>query len=197
MKRYLIRAILGLFLTVFLLSHVAGKISIPYFDDVENLLYDTRVRLTAPGGKDERIVIVAIDEASLEQQGHWPWTREKLARLVEQLFGYGVAVIGFDMVFAERDESADSSLLHELASGQEDDGISCNAWPSSSLCWTGTGCLPKPWTPGRPSWVITSIPTRHGVRDRAAAPAAFDLDQSMATTFSCRAAGFQLEPCRC
>ncbi len=120
MKRYLIRAVLGLLLTVFLLSHVAGKISIPYFDDVENLLYDTRVRLTAPGGKDERIVIVAVDEASLEQQGHWPWTREKLAKMVEQLFSYGVVVIGFDMVFVERDESADSELLKELANGPED-----------------------------------------------------------------------------
>jgi adenylate cyclase len=120
MKRYLIRAILGLLLTAFLLSHVAGKISIPYFEDVENLLYDTRVRLTAPGGKDERIVIVAVDEASLKAQGHWPWTREKLARLVEQLFSHGVVVIGFDMVFVERDESADSTLLQELASGPED-----------------------------------------------------------------------------
>ena len=120
MKRYLIRAILGLLLTAFLLSHVAGYVSIPYFDDVENLLYDTRVRLTAPGGKDERIVIVAVDEASLEQQGHWPWTREKLAKMVEQLFAYGVVVIGFDMVFVERDESADSKLLQELASGPED-----------------------------------------------------------------------------
>ncbi len=120
MKRYLIRAVLGLMLTLTLLSHVVGFLSIPYIDEMENLLYDTRVRLTAPGGKDERIVIVAVDEASLEHEGHWPWTRNKLAQLVKQLFNYGVAVVGFDMVFAERDESADSDLLRQLAVGPED-----------------------------------------------------------------------------
>jgi adenylate cyclase len=116
MKRYLIRAGAGLLLTVLLLGHVAGKYTIPFVDAVENLLYDTRVRLTAPGGKDERIVIVAVDEDGLRVQGHWPWTREKLATLVTRLFEHGVAVVGWDMVFAERDESADVDRLRRLAS---------------------------------------------------------------------------------
>jgi len=123
MKRYLIRAILGLIFTGILISHVAGALSIPYMDAMENLLYDTRVRLTAPRGKDERIVIVAIDEASLRVEGHWPWTRDKLALLVRQLFNYGVAVVGFDATFIERDESADVDLLRKLASGSEDDAF--------------------------------------------------------------------------
>lgn len=123
MKRYLIRAVLGLMLTSALLSHVAGLISIPYIHEVENLMYDTRVRLTAPGGKDERIVIVAVDEASLRAEGHWPWTRDKLALLVQQLFHYGVKVVGFDMVFVERDESADADLLRSLATGPEDENF--------------------------------------------------------------------------
>jgi len=120
MRRYLIRAILGLLLTATLVSHVAGKLSFPYIDAMENLLYDTRVRWTAPGGKDERIVIAAIDEASLRVQGHWPWTRDKLALLVKQLFDYGVSVVGFDATFIERDESADIDKLHELASSAGD-----------------------------------------------------------------------------
>ncbi len=123
MKRYLIRAIIGLLLTATLLGHVAGKFTVPFMNEVENLLYDARVRLTAPGGKDNRIVIVAIDEASLRIEGHWPWTRNKLAQLVTQLFKYGVAVVGFDVVFPERDESADANMLRELASGPEDEAF--------------------------------------------------------------------------
>jgi len=119
-KRYLIRAFLALVLTAGALVHVSGLYSWPYVDEIENLLYDTRVRLTAPRGVDERIVVVAIDEASLEELGHWPWTREKLALLVEQMFAYGVVVAGFDVVFAERDESADADLLRRLASQQGD-----------------------------------------------------------------------------
>ena len=121
MKRYLTRAFLALLLTALSLVHVSGLHQWPYVDEAENLMYDTRVRLSAPRGIDERIVIVAIDEASLEELGHWPWTREKLALMVEQMFAYGVAVVGFDVLFAERDESADVDLLRELATRDGDD----------------------------------------------------------------------------
>jgi adenylate cyclase len=120
MRRYLARATLAVLLTLLTLAHVSGLVTYPYVDEIENLLYDTRVRLSAPRGIDTRIVIVAIDEASLQVHGHWPWTRDKLALLVEQMFDYGVAVAGFDMVFAERDESADVDLLQTLAPGPED-----------------------------------------------------------------------------
>ncbi len=123
MKRYLIRLLAPLLLIGVLLAHVAGHLDIPYMDDVENLLYDTRVRLTAPRGVDDRIVIVAIDEISLDREGHWPWTRDKLALLLEQLFAYGVSVVGFDMVFAERDESADVRMLRGLATAPDDIGF--------------------------------------------------------------------------
>ena len=39
---------------------------------------------------------------------------------MNNLFDYGATVVGFDVLFAERDESADMSRLRTLASGQED-----------------------------------------------------------------------------
>jgi adenylate cyclase len=123
MKRYLIRVAAGILMTLFLLGHVNGNYNLFYVDQIENLLYDTRVRLTAPGGQDERILIVAVDEASLQAQGHWPWTRDKLARLVDNLLAYGVVVIGWDILFAERDESADIDRLHRLAEARGDDAF--------------------------------------------------------------------------
>jgi adenylate cyclase len=102
------------------LGHVANYYTVPYINQIENLLYDTRVRLSAPGGIDDRIVIIAIDEASLQQHGHWPFTREKFAQMMNNLFDYGATVVGFDVLFAERDESADMTLLRALASGEED-----------------------------------------------------------------------------
>jgi adenylate cyclase len=119
-KRYLARAILALLATAFVIGHVAGYYEIPFMEQMEHILYDTRVRLSAPGGVDERIVIVAIDEPSLEIHGHWPWTREKLALLVDQLFAHGIAVVGFDMVFPERDDIADMDVLRRLATERED-----------------------------------------------------------------------------
>jgi len=119
-KRYLVRAGLGLVTTLGVLGHVAGYYKVPYINEVENLLYDTRVRLSAEGGIDDRIVIVAIDEASLNRHGHWPFTREKFADMMNNLWRYNTAVVVFDVLFAERDESSDVRLLRSLAE-QEDD----------------------------------------------------------------------------
>jgi adenylate cyclase len=116
-KRYLIRVFLPLLLIGAMLAHVAGFFSIPYVDAIQRQIYDTQVRLTAPGGKDQRIVIVAIDEKSLQKEGHWPWTRDKLALLIRKMFDYGVVLTGFDVVFPERDESADVVSLKSLATG--------------------------------------------------------------------------------
>jgi adenylate cyclase len=119
-KRYLARAVLALLTTVVVLGHVSGLYKLPYIDQIEDLLYDTRVRLSAPGGVDDRIVIVAIDEASLERHGHWPFTREKFAQMMYHLWDYGAAVVAFDVLFAERDESADVDILRALASSESD-----------------------------------------------------------------------------
>ncbi len=114
-KRYLARAGLGLITTLGVLAHVAGYYTVPYIDQIENLLYDTRVRLSAKGGIDDRIVVIAIDEASLQRHGHWPFTREKFADMMNNLWSYGASVVAFDVLFAERDESADVRLLQALA----------------------------------------------------------------------------------
>ncbi len=90
----------------------------PFVKQFENWLYDARVRLTAPGGQDSRIVVVALDEKSLSEEGQFPWTRDKLAAMVSQLYAYGVAVVGFDVVFPERDLSHDLATLRVL--GAED-----------------------------------------------------------------------------
>ena len=50
--------------------------------------------------------IIDIDEESLERVGQWPWPRNKLAQLVDQLGAKGAATIGFDVVFAEPDRTS-------------------------------------------------------------------------------------------
>ncbi|MGB5708572.1 MAG: CHASE2 domain-containing protein [Arenicellales bacterium] len=98
------------------LLHAANVIILPGGERFENLLYDLRVKLTLPGGVDERIVIVDIDEHSLREEGHWPWSRSKLAALTDQLFDkYEIATLGFDVVFAEKEENREIDALREVA----------------------------------------------------------------------------------
>lgn len=54
--------------------------------------------------------IVDIDEESLARLGQWPWSRTRLAELVEQLQAGGAAGIAFDVVFAEPDRTAPAAL---------------------------------------------------------------------------------------
>lgn len=45
------------------------------------------------------LVVVAVDEKSVNQLGRWPWSRETMAKLVERLSG--AKLVLFDMVFSE------------------------------------------------------------------------------------------------
>lgn len=84
-------------------------------DRLEAFTYDARIRLFMPNTPDPRIVIVDIDDKSLLERGHWPWSRDRLTKLVELLIDhYQVAVVGFDVVFPEPDESSGLKVLEQL-----------------------------------------------------------------------------------
>ena len=116
MKQYLPRYVLGLVILLVLLGHSARFYQIPFINHLDALIYDTKVRLTMPQSMDQRVAILDIDEKSLAEQGRWPWGRDKLATLMNKLFDqYGVKLVGFDVVFAEPDESSGLKSLETLA----------------------------------------------------------------------------------
>lgn len=77
-----------------------------------------------------KVVIVDIDEKSLKNIGQWPWPRDVVARLVRSAHESGAKVIGFDIVFAEKDRTSIaeyiddfSKLIHDVKIGKELDRI--------------------------------------------------------------------------
>jgi len=116
LKQFLPRYVLGLVILLVLLGHSARIYQIPFINHMDALIYDVKVRLTMPQGIDERVVILDIDEKSLAEQGRWPWGRDKLATLMNKLFDqYGLKLVGFDVVFAEPDDSSGVKSLESLA----------------------------------------------------------------------------------
>jgi len=112
------RAAMSVFLTLFFILHTSGWLTLPILERIEKIFYDFRLRATLANTIDPRIVIVTVNEESLAQEGRWPWSREKLAYLVDLLFDYyGIKLLGLDMVFAEPDTSSGVQLLDKLASG--------------------------------------------------------------------------------
>ena len=113
------RALRGLLAALLLLfaGHVAHFYALPLLDTLDAVVYDGKVRWSANAALDDRIVIVDIDEKSLQALGRWPWSRDRMADLVDRLFDdYHASVLGFDVVFAEPDTSSGLPVLDRLAS---------------------------------------------------------------------------------
>lgn len=71
--------------------------------DAELKTFDWLTIATAPEAVDLPITIIAIDEASFNAlKLQWPWPRSLHGKIVDNLRQAGVAVIGFDVVFAEQ-----------------------------------------------------------------------------------------------
>ncbi len=115
----IVRLALSALILLILLVDTSGLYKYPFIKQLENWTYDARLNFTRPNTVDDRIVIVDIDENSLAEVGRWPWGRDKLATIVDNLFDrYRVSVVGFDIVFAERDESAGLEKFEQLATGK-------------------------------------------------------------------------------
>lgn len=80
---------------------------------LRNFAFDTFNRLDQrePTGQ---VVIVDIDEHSMERLGQWPWPRDILAELVLNLKELGAKVTAFDMVFAEPDRTSPKAIAERL-----------------------------------------------------------------------------------
>ena len=119
MKKNAILIGLGLLIVLFFAGSAARFYRLDFVEQLSSILYDYRLRLTMPRTLDDRIVIVDIDEKSLKEEGRWPWGRDRMALLMDRLFDkYGVAVVGFDVVFAEKDESSGLRELQKLGKNQ-------------------------------------------------------------------------------
>jgi adenylate cyclase len=89
---------------VLLLALLALRVADPLFvSAIRNQGFDIFQRLYPRPYVKQPVVIVDIDEKSLEQVGQWPWPRSEVARLIDRLTAMGAIDIAFDVVFAEPD----------------------------------------------------------------------------------------------
>ncbi len=64
------------------------------------------------------IAVVAIDEASIDHLGRWPWPREYQGRVIDRLSRAGAKAVAFDILFTEPDvqnPKSDASLAEAAA----------------------------------------------------------------------------------
>lgn len=83
---------------------------------LNNMIYDEMVSLYPwPNDERVRVVIIDIDEQSIEKEGRWPWPRDKMAALLTKLKDDGVVVVALDIVMSEAEINYAQGLKQKLA----------------------------------------------------------------------------------
>src|SRR4030065_1352112 len=107
----------GFFALVFSLLFLIGCVNgADFIERFEYIAYDLGIqyahRNPAPV---ENIVIVAIDDESIQNIGHWPWPRNGLADVVDKLSAAKAGVIGLQMFLSEPQTDAGLDYIRRLS----------------------------------------------------------------------------------
>ena len=91
-----------------------------FFIRMDYLAYDIKMLAWIKGSRSPppSIVIVAIDDNSIEQEGQagWPWPYEKIAALMAKLHAQDVSVIASDLIFPETEKNCASVVKNKWRS---------------------------------------------------------------------------------
>ena len=97
-------------LAVILFAVVAILSTIPLIRDWQVRFSDTFFRLAPVPAQKSQVVLVTIDDESLQHYGRWPWSRTLLAKLTDNLAKAGAGTVGLDILLAEP-QSADADRV--------------------------------------------------------------------------------------
>ncbi len=81
---------------------------------LEAKTFDIRFLMRGDRPPSAEIVIVGIDDRSLEAIGRWPWSRDRVASLIEVVAGGGAKTIGLDVFFSEAQVTDGLRTLREI-----------------------------------------------------------------------------------
>lgn len=100
------------------------------FRPLEQMAYRSLFDLRGPQPPDERLVVVAIDDASLRELGLFPWPRHYYSQLLDQVTRQGASVVAIAVLWSEpSDDDA------ELALALQRQGVTvlAQAWDADNL----------------------------------------------------------------
>ncbi len=97
---------------VFIIATISGT---PVLEKMERVAYDAGVGLTSRNlGEADRIAIIAIDDASIERIGSWPWSRSELAGMVRKMAKANAKVVGLQVFLSEPQQDAGLNQVRKL-----------------------------------------------------------------------------------
>lgn len=119
------RIALWLFLSATTLSLILQQPTL--WKQLTFLTQDLFIQNTTQKKPIDSVVLVDIDEASLEMMGAWPWSRSLIATLINKTAQeYQAATVGLDIVFPETTNNKEDRLLVEVV--QESKAVTAIVW---------------------------------------------------------------------
>ena len=111
----IILSILCVFLAFFIQNHDIPYLGVP-LNALNGLIYDGFIKIN-PHKKPQRVkvVVINVDDKSIQEQGNWPWPRNKMALLLENLKKTGTAVIALNMVMSSSEGNDAIKLKDKLS----------------------------------------------------------------------------------
>ncbi len=103
---------MGIGITILFLG--MGLLRMDFLDTLELKLYNVMVGLRGDPGSQSDIVIVDIDDDSIEKIGRWPWPRHILADGIKKINSGDPKVIGLNLILSEPEESTGLKTVKEL-----------------------------------------------------------------------------------
>ncbi len=100
------------------------------FQPLEQMAYRSLFDLRGPQPADDRLAVVAIDDASLRELGRFPWPRHYYSQLLDQLTRQGAGVVALTVLWSESsDDDAD------LAQALQRQGVTvlAQAWDADNI----------------------------------------------------------------
>jgi adenylate cyclase len=103
-------------LALFAYSGIGGssRAGFAFLQNIEQRSLDMRFAMRGARPHDDRIVIVGIDEKTLQKIGSFPFPRNSYALLVNRLSAGGARVVAFDATFPTPESNSAQQALQEL-----------------------------------------------------------------------------------
>ena len=108
-KKILLSPWLALFTFAILL---AFKLQDPYLVEATRLKFYDYIMLDK-AKQSEQIVVINLGEKSIEKYGQWPFPREVHAKILDDVYGRGAALVGSTILMPESDRMGTDSVLSD------------------------------------------------------------------------------------
>jgi adenylate cyclase len=107
------KVLLLLFLLISILLSTAYLFIPAHFQSLDSRVRDFYFKFRGPQMPSDEILIVDIDEKSIKELGQWPWERDKVATILQNLTDAGAGIIGLDIIFSEADKTSPQKIAKE------------------------------------------------------------------------------------